>query len=71
MHLLLEFRNNYYVSSGNNRTIISRFFLHLNEQEPLIHGVEITSARYKIEPIVKIKTESILLKVLAWLKHNN
>lgn len=36
----------YYVSNGNNRTVIARFFFHLNSLSPMVHGISVTTAKW-------------------------
>jgi hypothetical protein len=38
-----EVDGDYYISSGNHRTVVARFFLELNGQPPLVHGVAVMS----------------------------
>jgi hypothetical protein len=34
--------DNYYITEGNHRTVLARFFLHLNGLPEVIHGVSVT-----------------------------
>lgn len=34
--------DDFYISEGNNRTVIARFFLYANKLPPIIHGVAVT-----------------------------
>ncbi|WP_444907040.1 hypothetical protein ACJJIR_01330 [Microbulbifer sp. SSSA008] len=63
-----KINDDYYISAGNNRTIIGRMFLHLNSQEPLIHGVEITPAKFRKEPVREPEKVSVISRLSAWFK---
>ncbi len=41
----------YYVAEGNNRTVIGRFFFHVAGKPPIVHGVKITEASRKKQPV--------------------
>ncbi|UTD55726.1 hypothetical protein [Halomonas sp. MS1] len=58
----------YYISSGNNRTVIGRLFLHLNGQEEVVHGVRVTPAEFKKEPEVEPVHLGFISRLMAWLR---
>lgn len=63
-----KINDDYYISSGNNRTIIGRVFLHLNSQQPMIHGVKITPAKFRKEPVAETKKVSLISRLYKWFK---
>lgn len=63
-----KINDDYYITAGNNRTIIGRMFLHLNSQEPLIHGVKITPAEFREEPAAEPEEVSVVSRLRAWFK---
>ncbi|AQU82653.1 MULTISPECIES: hypothetical protein [unclassified Halomonas] len=58
----------YYISTGNNRTVIGRLFLHLNEQEEVVHGVRVTPAEFKKEPEVESEHLGLISRLMAWFR---
>lgn len=58
----------YYISSGNNRTVIGRLFLHLNCREQVVHGVVITAAQFKKEPEIERESLSLIHRFVAWFR---
>ena len=58
----------YYISSGNNRTVIGRLFLHLNGQKEVVHGVVVTPAEYKTEPEVEPERIGLISRLMAWFR---
>ena len=45
----------YFISKGNHRTVIGRFFFYLTSQKPVIHGVSITEAKLKAKAANRLK----------------
>ncbi|MFJ5454475.1 hypothetical protein HP572_21590 [Pectobacterium sp. PL64] len=64
----IELNGEFYISEGNNRTVIGRFFLHLNDKPPIIHGVKVTTAIKKngFHEVGKVK--SVLSKIFSYLR---
>ena len=62
-----EIDGDYYISSGNNRTIIGRLFLHLNDREPIIHGVKVTPAKFKEKLVKPDTTENTKSGIFNWI----
>ncbi|MDY4348325.1 hypothetical protein [Pectobacterium brasiliense] len=64
----IELNGEFYISEGNNRTVIGRFFLHLNQKPPIIHGVKVTTAIKKngFHGVGKVK--SVLSKIFRYLR---
>ncbi|WHI45954.1 hypothetical protein ACJJIW_11660 [Microbulbifer sp. JMSA004] len=58
----------YYISSGNHRTVIGRLFLHLNNQEQLVHGVTITPAEFKKKSEIDHNSPSLISRFIAWIR---
>lgn len=64
--LFYKINDEYYISSGNNRTIIGRMFLHLNSQQPIIHGVKIIPAEFHKMPVAEPAKVSLISRLYAW-----
>jgi len=58
----------YYISSGNNRTVIGRLFLHLNGRKEIVHGVVVTPAELKKESEVEPEHLSLISRLIAWFR---
>lgn len=67
-----EIDGQYYIASGNNRTIIGRYFFYLNDLDPIVHGVKVTKSRFKrpklMPAIENSGRESLIKRLLNWLK---
>lgn len=52
----------YYVNQGNHRTVVGRFFLSLNKQSTVIHGVGVTEFHLpqpQIEAVAEMQREKV------------
>lgn len=58
--------NQYFISSGNNRTVVGRYFLHLNGLSTLVHGVEVVDATPKPASDGKQESGTYLSKLRSW-----
>ncbi len=64
-----EIDGEYYIAEGNNRTVIGRFFLTLNHQTPVVHGVRIMQATYSTKTVAEQKKKGVVSSVFSWLKN--
>lgn len=62
-----KLNDDYYIVEGNNRTVIARFFLHLNNIKPIIRNVKVTIVTCSEE----IKKPSAIDRVINFFNKNN
>ena len=58
--------NQYFISSGNNRTIVGRYFFHLNGLSAVVHGVVVVDATPKPISDKKQASPKFLSKIRSW-----
>lgn len=51
---------NYFVTQGNHRTVVGRFFLSLNNLPTLVHGVSITEIQIPQKPLSSLRSSMLI-----------
>lgn len=64
-----EIEGNFYISQGNHRTVIGRFFLHYNDKEQIVHGVKVTTAAKKNDFQEAQNRPDIVSRIFRWVKN--
>jgi hypothetical protein len=62
-----KLNDDYYIVEGNNRTVIARFFFHLNNIEPIIRNVKVKIVTCSEKP----NKLSILDSIISFFKKTN